>query len=67
MEYNVEIRVSEEKLDEALAFCKDRFGHRGIASGWWWNVKGKWNEHTFVFSFEKEEDALMFKISKGYS
>lgn len=63
--YRVHISDKGHNLEDKLDFCREKFGHRGNHSGWWWRVQGKWSDRQFVFLFEKEEDALIFKLSKG--
>lgn len=47
MEY--EIRILTEQIDEALIWCKEQFNNR-------------WNFDLGVFSFERENDAMAFKL-----
>ena len=63
IKYTVEITASPAQFEAALAFCKDKFGHSGAKSGWWWKVKKKWKDKKFVFTFLHEEDALIFRLS----
>jgi hypothetical protein len=65
MEYTVIVHSNQEKLEQDLNYCKERFGHRGRESGWWWKVSRKWKDGKFVFSFEHEQDALAFKLARG--
>lgn len=63
--HKVVITADQAHFEAALAFCRDKFGHRGAKSGWWWRVNKKWKDRKFVFTFENEQDALAFKLIKG--
>ena len=65
IKYKVVITADSTQLDEALQFCKDKWGHRSGNSGWSWRVQSTFKAKKFVFSFINEEDALLFKLSKG--
>lgn len=78
VEQSIRIKVpvqfaSQEELDSMLVFCKERFGHRGKDSGWWWRYTGKTQRiygckvqcKSACFLFKKPEDALAFKIIRG--
>ena len=56
---------NQAKLDELLDFCKTKWGHRGKQSGWYWKVRKSYRDKKFIFSFDSEEDAIIFKLSKG--
>ena len=55
----------QETLQDRLDYCRTKFGHRGVQSGWWWRPKKTFKEGIFIFTFKREEDALAFKITKG--
>lgn len=63
MEHKVIIYADQERLDSVLAFCRDRFGHRGNESGWWWAPYRAFRTRQFIFSFRDGEDAVAFKLT----
>lgn len=65
MKHKILVKAAPDELEDKLNFCKEKFGHRGAESGWWWTVKKQFKDKLFVFSFNNEEDALLFKLSKG--
>lgn len=67
MDHKINVHAEPEEFEEILKFCREKFGHRGKDAGWWWNVRGKWKDGNFVFAFRSEEDAIIFKLSKGIS
>lgn len=66
--HKVFLTANQTKLDEALQYCKEKYGHskvKGQKSIWSWRVRTTYRARQFIFMFENEHDALAFKIVKG--
>jgi len=66
--HKVFVTADQSRLDQLLQYCREKYGHskiKGQKSVWTWRVRTTYRARNFIFSFENEQDALAFKLTKG--